>query len=206
LADDVEVIDCGKAAHRHNLTQDQINQTLIDRALQGKRVVRLKGGDPFVFGRGGEEMAACLAAGIPVQVVPGITSAVAGPAAAGIPITHRGLAADFAVVSGHRDPDRADAGWNWPELAVGPATLVILMGMERLATIVDELIDNGRPAETPAAIIQHATLPEQRVLRAPLDELAAQADAAGFAAPAVVVIGAVAGAPDLIAPEHGPAI
>ncbi len=198
LSDEVEVIDCGKAAHRHNLTQAQINQVLIDRASRGKRVVRLKGGDPFVFGRGGEEVAACVAAGVAVQVVPGITSAVAGPAAAGIPITHRGLAADFAVVSGHRDPERTDAGWNWPELAVGPATLVVLMGMERLATITGELIEHGRPADTPAAVIQHATLPEQRVLRASLGELADRAEAAGIAAPAVVVIGAVAGLPDTL--------
>lgn len=198
LADDVEVIDCGKAPHRHNLTQDQINQVLIDRAGQGLRVVRLKGGDPFVFGRGGEEVQACLAAGITVQVVPGITSALAGPTAAGIPVTHRGLSADFAVVSGHMDPQRADAGWNWPELALGPATLIVLMGMERLDAITAALIEHGRPADTPAAVIQHATLPGQRILRAPLADLAAKATAEGITAPAVVVIGAVAGLPELL--------
>jgi uroporphyrin-III C-methyltransferase/precorrin-2 dehydrogenase/sirohydrochlorin ferrochelatase len=192
LPAEVEVIDCGKAAHRHNLSQDEINAVIVDRALAGKRVVRLKGGDPFVFGRGAEEVAACLAAGVAVQVVPGITSAVAAPAAAGIAVTHRGLAADFAVVSGHRDPGRVEAGWNWAELAVGPATLVVLMGMDNLADITAELIRHGRPAGTPAAVIQSATLPEQRVLRAPLGELARQAAEAGLAAPAVVVIGAVA--------------
>ena len=164
----------------------------MERARQGKRVVRLKGGDPFVFGRGGEEMAACVAAGIAVQVVPGITSAIAAPAAAGIPVTHRGLAADFAVVSGHRDPGRADAGWNWPELAVGPATLVVLMGMDTLAAITAELIEHGRSADTPAAAIHRATLPGQRVVRSTLGRLAADVEAAGLSAPSVVVIGAVA--------------
>jgi len=197
LAAGTEVIDCGKSAHRHNLSQDEINEVIVRRALAGQRVVRLKGGDPFVFGRGGEEVAACLAAGVPVQVVPGITSSVAAPAAAGIPVTHRGLSADFAVVSGHRDPGvpggaQPESGWNWAELAVGPGTLVLLMAMGRLAEISAELIRHGRAADTPAAVVQNATLPEQRVLRAPLAGLAAAAEAGGFTAPAVVVIGAVA--------------
>jgi len=193
----VEVIDCGKSAHRHNLSQAEINEVIVNRALAGRRVVRLKGGDPFVFGRGGEEVAACLAAGLTVQVVPGITSAIAAPAAAGIPVTHRELAADFAVVSGHRDPglvgaDQPASGWNWAELAVGPATLVLVMAMGRLAEISAELIRHGRPADTPTAVIQHGTLPGQRVLRAPLAELAERVEAAGLGAPAVVVVGAVA--------------
>ena len=192
LDPDVEIIDCGKSAHRHNLTQDEINAVIVERAQQGKRVVRLKGGDPFVFGRGGEEVAACVASGIAVQVVPGVTSAIAAPAAAGIPVTHRGLAADFAVVSGHRDPGRAEAGWNWPELAVGPATLVVLMGMESLAGIAEELIEHGRPADTPAAAIHRATLPDQRVVRSTLAGLAAEVQRAEVGAPSVVVIGAVA--------------
>ncbi|MDQ1690378.1 MAG: uroporphyrin-III C-methyltransferase / precorrin-2 dehydrogenase / sirohydrochlorin ferrochelatase, partial [Pseudonocardiales bacterium] len=188
----VEIIDCGKSAHRHNLTQDEINAVIVQRALDGKRVARLKGGDPFVFGRGGEEVAACIAGGVPVQVVPGITSAIAAPAAVGIPVTHRGLAADFAVVSGHRDPGRAEAGWNWPELAVGPATLVLLMGVDTIDGIVSELITHGRPADTPAAAIHRATLPQQRVVRAPLVDLPSRMRDAGLGAPAVVVIGAVA--------------
>ncbi|HEU5270421.1 MAG TPA: uroporphyrinogen-III C-methyltransferase [Jatrophihabitans sp.] len=197
LPAEVEIIDCGKSAHRHNLSQDEINAVIVARAQAGKRVVRLKGGDPFVFGRGGEEMAACLAAGVDVQVVPGITSAIAAPAAAGIPVTHRGTSADFAVVSGHRDAgqpgaEQPAAGWSWPELAVGPATLILLMAMGRLAEIAAELIEHGRPADTPSAVIQHGTLPGQRVLRAPLGELADRAAAGGFTAPAVVVIGAVA--------------
>jgi len=188
----VEVIDCGKSAHRHNLSQDEINELIVARALAGKRVVRLKGGDPFVFGRGGEEVAACLAAGVDVQVVPGITSAIAAPAAAGIPVTHRGTSADFAVVSGHRDAGQPDAGWDWAELAVGPATLILLMAMGRLADIAAELIKHGRPADNPSAVMQSGTLPEQRVLRAPLVALAERAEAEGFTAPAVVIIGAVA--------------
>ena len=165
---------------------------IVDRARRGSRVVRLKGGDPFVFGRGGEEMAACLAAGIDVQVVPGITSAIAAPAVAGIPVTHRGLAADFAVVSGHRDPGRAEAGWNWPELAVGPATLVVLMGMEGLDGIAAELIEHGRPADTPAAAIHRATLPGQRVVRSTPGRAGRRGPAGRRGRPAVVVIGAVA--------------
>jgi uroporphyrin-III C-methyltransferase/precorrin-2 dehydrogenase/sirohydrochlorin ferrochelatase len=192
LSDDVEIIDCGKSAHRHNLTQDQINAVIVDRALQGKRVVRLKGGDPFVFGRGGEEAAACVAAGVSVQVVPGITSAIAAPSAAGIPVTHRGLAADFAVVSGHRDPGREEAGWNWPELAVGPATLILLMAMDTLDSIIKELILHGRPADTPAAAIHQATMPGQQVVRSTLGALAADVRAAGLVAPSVIVIGQVA--------------
>jgi uroporphyrin-III C-methyltransferase/precorrin-2 dehydrogenase/sirohydrochlorin ferrochelatase len=192
LAPDVEIIDCGKAAHRHNLTQDEINAVLVERAAQGKRVVRLKGGDPFIFGRGGEELLACVAAGIPVEVVPGVSSALAAPAAAGIPLTHRGVAADFTVVSGHLDPGRpADAGLDWRALSEGSSTLVLLMGLERLELIAAELIEHGRAPETPAAAIHRATLPEQQVVRAPLTGLAAAVRAAGLTAPAVIVIGDV---------------
>jgi uroporphyrin-III C-methyltransferase/precorrin-2 dehydrogenase/sirohydrochlorin ferrochelatase len=192
LADDVEVIDCGKSAHRQNLTQDEINGVLVDRALAGKRVVRLKGGDPFVFGRGGEEWLACVAAGVPVIVVPGLTSALAGPAAAGIPLTHRGLAADFTVVSGHLDPGRpADQGIDWPGLAAHAGTLVLLMAMDRLDLIAAQLIEHGRSPATPAAVVHSATLPGQQVLRAPLGEIAALAEREGVGAPAVVVVGDV---------------
>jgi uroporphyrin-III C-methyltransferase/precorrin-2 dehydrogenase/sirohydrochlorin ferrochelatase len=195
LPAEVEIIDCGKSAHRHNLTQDQINAVLVERALAGKRVVRLKGGDPFVFGRGGEEVLACIAAGVAVTVVPGISSALAAPAAAGIPLTHRGLAADFTVVSGHLDPGRPGPdGLDWPSLATGPSTLVVLMGMDRLDKIAVELINHGRPPETPAAAIYRATLEGQQVVRSRLDELAGAAQAAGLGAPGVVVVGAVAAA------------
>lgn len=192
LPPEVEVIDCGKSAHRHNLTQQEINAVLVERALAGQRVVRLKGGDPFVFGRGGEEWLACVAAGVPVTVVPGLSSALAAPAAAGIPLTHRGVAADFTVVSGHLDPGRpADQGIDWPGLAAHAGTLVLLMAMDRLALISGELMAHGMQPETPAAVVHRASLPGQRVLRCRLDKLAATAEQEGIGAPAVVVIGAV---------------
>ena len=192
LPPETEVIDCGKSAHRHNLTQDEINAVLIERARAGKRVVRLKGGDPFVFGRGGEEWLACVAAGVPVTVVPGLSSALAAPASAGIPLTHRGVAADFTVVSGHLDPGRASGhGVDWPGLASGGGTLVLLMSMDRLGLIADELIRHGRAATTPAAVVHRATLPGERIVRAPLRELPAAVADAGVGAPAVIVIGDV---------------
>jgi uroporphyrin-III C-methyltransferase / precorrin-2 dehydrogenase / sirohydrochlorin ferrochelatase len=192
LPDGVEVIDCGKSAHRHNLTQAMINELLVAKAREGNRVVRLKGGDPFVFGRGGEEWLACIAAGVPVTVVPGLSSALAGPAAAGIPLTHRGLAADFTVVSGHLDPHRPSGdGIDWATLAHGTGTLVLLMAMGRLDSIATELVRHGRAPATPAAVVQRATLEGQRVVRARLDQLADAARRAGIGAPAVVVVGAV---------------
>lgn len=192
LPDGVEVIDSGKSAHRHNMTQQQINELLIDRARAGKHVVRLKGGDPFVFGRGGEEWLECAAAGVPVTVVPGLSSALAAPALAGIPLTHRQLAADFTVVSGHLDPGRAaDQGIDWPGLAAHQGTLVLLMAMDRLHLITAELIEHGKAGTTPAAVVQNASLPGQRVVRGTLTDIAARARAAGVGAPAVVVIGEV---------------
>lgn len=192
LGDDVEVIDCGKSAHRHNLTQDEINSVLVDRARAGKRVVRLKGGDPFVFGRGGEEWLACVSAGVPVTVVPGLSSALAGPAAGGIPLTHRGVAGDFTVVSGHLDPGRpAERGVDWPGLAASGGTLVLLMGMDRLGLIAEQLIRHGRAPGTPAAVVHRATLPGQQVVRAPLGELADAVARAAVGAPAVIVVGDV---------------
>ncbi|MDP9118239.1 MAG: uroporphyrinogen-III C-methyltransferase [Actinomycetota bacterium] len=203
LPDSVEVVDCGKSAHRHNLTQSEINNTLIDRAREGKRVVRLKGGDPFVFGRGGEEYLACVAAGVPVTVVPGITSAIAAPAAAAIPLTHRGVSAEFTVVSGHLDPGRpADAGIDWSGLAASAGTLVLLMSMDRLDAITAELIEHGRAPSTPAAAVYRATLTDQVVVRAPLERLAKAVRDAGVGAPAVVVVGGVV---DVLGSGHGSA-
>lgn len=192
LRDDVEVVDCGKSPHRHNLTQDEINAVLIDRARAGKRVVRLKGGDPFVFGRGGEEWLACVAAGIAVTVVPGLSSVLAAPAVADIPLTHRGVASEFTVVSGHLDPGRSvDDGVDWPALATGGGTLVLLMAMDRLPAIAEQLIRHGRPADTPSAVVHRASLPGERVIRAPLSQLPDTVAAAGVGAPAVIVVGPV---------------
>ncbi len=192
LPPEVEIVDCGKSAHQHNLTQDEINAVLVDRARAGRRVVRLKGGDPFVFGRGGEELHACLAAGVPVEVVPGVSSVLAAPAAAHIPLTHRQVAADFTVLSGHLDPGRPpDGGLDWSALARGTQTLVLLMAVERLAPTCAALIAHGRPAATPAAAVHRATLPGQRVVRARLDELAQAVADAGLGAPAVVIVGDV---------------
>jgi uroporphyrin-III C-methyltransferase / precorrin-2 dehydrogenase / sirohydrochlorin ferrochelatase len=191
LDPDVEVIDAGKAPHAHNLTQAQINDLIVSRARAGQRVVRLKGGDPFVFGRGGEEALACAAAGVPVRVIPGVTSAVAVPAFAGIPVTHRGITQDFAVASAHLDPSQPGATVDWESLARGPGTLVLLMGVARLPEISAELIKRGRDAATPVAVICDGTLPSQQVLTSTLGEVAADADRAGLRPPAVVVIGEV---------------
>jgi uroporphyrin-III C-methyltransferase/precorrin-2 dehydrogenase/sirohydrochlorin ferrochelatase len=184
LDDDVELIDAGKAAHAHTLTQEQINALLVERARAGKRVVRLKGGDPFVFGRGGEEAAACIAAGVDVEVVPGVTSAVAVPAAAGIPVTHRGVAASFTVVSGHGEIEPAD-------LAAMPGTLVVLMGLARLETLAAELIAHGRAASTPVAVVADGTTSDERTVVADLATIASAVRESGMEPPAVVVIGEV---------------
>ena len=191
LDPDVEIIDAGKAPHAHNLTQDQINELIVSRALSGQRVVRLKGGDPFVFGRGGEEALACVHAGVPFQVVPGVTSAVAVPAYAGIPVTHRGITQDFAVVSAHLDPSHPGATVDWESLARGPGTLVLLMAVSHLDSVATELVKRGRDAATPVAVICDGTLPAQRVLTSTLADVAADAERAGIRPPAVVVIGEV---------------
>jgi uroporphyrin-III C-methyltransferase / precorrin-2 dehydrogenase / sirohydrochlorin ferrochelatase len=191
LDPDVEIIEAGKAPGAHRLTQDQINTLIVERALAGNRVVRLKGGDPFVFGRGGEEALACVRAGVPVQVVPGVTSAIAVPAYAGIPVTHRGVTQDFAVVSAHLDPSKPGASVDWDALASGPGTLVLMMAVAHLERISAELIKRGRDAATPVAIIQDGTTPRQRVLISTLDLMPAQAAAYGVTAPSVVVVGDV---------------
>ncbi len=191
LGPDVEVIDAGKSPGAHALTQDQINELLIARARAGLRVARLKGGDPFTFGRGAEEALACRRAGIPVRVVPGVTSATAVPAWAGIPVTHRGLASDFAVASAHLDPAGPGAGVDWGALAAGPATLVLLMATAHLGRVAAELIARGRAAATPVAVISHGTLPAQRVLVSTLGSVAGAAARERIGPPAVVVIGEV---------------
>jgi uroporphyrin-III C-methyltransferase / precorrin-2 dehydrogenase / sirohydrochlorin ferrochelatase len=191
LDPDVEIIDAAKAPHAHNLTQDEINEVLVTAALVGQRVVRLKGGDPFVFGRGGEEALACVRAGVPFEVVPGVTSAVAVPAYAGIPVTHRGVTQDFAVVSAHLDPSHPGATVDWAALARGPGTLVLLMAVAHLEQIADELIKRGRDASTPVAVICDGTTPEQQVITSTLGQVAAEAGRKGVRPPAVVVVGDV---------------
>jgi uroporphyrin-III C-methyltransferase/precorrin-2 dehydrogenase/sirohydrochlorin ferrochelatase len=191
LDPDVEVIDAGKQPHAHNLTQAQINELIVARALAGQRVVRLKGGDPFVFGRGGEEALACVQAGVPFQVVPGVTSAIAGPAYAGIPVTHRGVTQDFSVVSAHLDPSHPGATVDWAALAETTGTLVLLMAVAHLDAVAAELIKRGRSATTPVAVISDATLPDQQVLTSTLGHVAADSASAGIRPPAVVVIGDV---------------
>ena len=191
LDPDVEVVDAGKAPHAHNMTQDEINVLLVDRALAGRRVVRLKGGDPYVFGRGGEEALACVAAGVPFEVVPGVTSAVAVPALAGIPVTHRGVTQDFAVVSAHLDPSAPGATVDWEALAAGPGTLVLLMAVTHLEPVAAELVKRGRAPDTPVAVISDGTTPRQRVLVSTLADVARDAAAGGVRPPAVVVVGDV---------------
>ncbi|MDP2675784.1 MAG: uroporphyrinogen-III C-methyltransferase [Dehalococcoidia bacterium] len=171
--------------------QAGINRTLVEKAREGKRVVRLKGGDPFVFGRGGEEAEALRDAGVPFHVVPGVTSAVAVPAYAGIPVTHRGVAATFAVVTGHEDPGKGEPAINWEGLATAVDTLVLLMGMKTLPEVIEKLIAGGRPAETPAAVIRWGTTPDQRTVTGTLADIVRRVQEAGIEPPAITVVGEV---------------
>ncbi|MGK5521233.1 uroporphyrinogen-III C-methyltransferase [Micromonospora sp. URMC 107] len=191
LRADVELVDASKIPYGPSRAQEEINRILVDRALAGKVVVRLKGGDPYVFGRGGEELLACAAAGVPVTVVPGVTSSIAAPAVAGIPVTHRGVAHEFTVVSGHVAPDSPASLVRWDALAGLRGTLVVLMGLKNLAAITATLLAHGKPAQTPAAVVQEATTGAQRVLRSTLGAVAADVVAAGLRPPAVVVLGDV---------------
>lgn len=192
------IIDAGKAPGQQALTQDETNQTLVDQARRGLGVVRLKGGDPFVFGRGGEEAMVVHANGIPLEIVPGITSAIAAPAAAGIPVTHRAVATSFTVVTGHEDPTKPGEQTDWNALARTPGTLVILMGMGRLAAISAALVAGGRPTDQPASAVQWGTTTRQRHVHATLGTLAARVEEEGLGNPAVVVVGDVAGLADQI--------
>lgn len=188
-----ERVYVGKEPGRQAMTQDRINEVLVDRALRGLTVVRLKGGDPFVFGRGGEEVLACAAAGAACEVIPGITSAIASPAAAGIPLTHRGIARSFAVVTGstaHGDP-----GPDLARLAQAVDTLVLLMAVWKLPETCEALIAAGRPPGEPAALIQWATTPDQKTILGTLAELPALACAASAGPPATLIVGEVAAIP-----------
>ncbi len=188
---DAEMVYVGKMPDRHTLSQDEINALLVAKGREGKRVVRLKGGDPFVFGRGGEEAEALAAAGVPFEVWPGVTSAIAAPAYAGIPVTHRALASSFAVITGHENPAKEDSSIDWAKLATGVDTLIFLMGTGRLAQIAQRLIEHGRHPSTPAAVIEWGTLPRQRVATGTLADIDAAVRTAGLAPPAVTVVGEV---------------
>ena len=198
LRPDVELVDASKIPYGPAKAQEEINRILVSRARQGRFVVRLKGGDPYVFGRGGEEVLACTAAGVPVTVVPGVSSATAVPAAAGIPVTHRGVAHEFVVVSGHVAPDDPRSLAEWPKLAGLRGTLCVLMGLTHLPAIVDVLIEHGRPPDTPVAVVQDGTTKGQRVVRAPLADIADLVAIERIHPPAIIVIGGVVDALDAL--------
>ena len=186
-----ETIFVGKSSTEHTMSQPDINSLLVSKARDGKYVVRLKGGDPFVFGRGGEEAETLVKEGIPFDVVPGVSSATAVPAYAGIPVTHRELSSSVTIVTGHEDPTKDDLSIDWKGIARGTDTIVILMGMGNLSEIVDRLIDNGRPPDTLVALIRHGTTSEQETLEGTLADIVQRVDERGFSPPVVVVIGNV---------------
>ncbi len=188
----VTVVDAAKIPYGRAASQDVINQTLIEHAKAGRFVVRLKGGDPYVFGRGFEEFLACVDAGVPVTMVPGVTSAFAVPAVADVPVTHRGVTHEVVVVSGHVGPDDPRSLVNWPALAALRGTLVLLMAVERIGAFADALLAGGRAADTPTAVIADGTMRTQRVLKSTLDKVADDVAAEGIRPPAVIVIGPVA--------------
>jgi uroporphyrin-III C-methyltransferase len=192
LREGVEIIDVSKIPRGRFTPQDEINAVLIGRARQGLVVVRLKGGDSFVFGRGMEEVIACREAGIPVEVIPGVTSAVAAPELAGIPLTHRGVSQGFTVVSGHPAPGDPGSTLDWNALARGGTTLVVLMGVETLPLVVAALVDAGRDGDTPVACIMDGGLHSQRVVLTTLAAIVSSGPPPELRSPAVTVIGAVA--------------
>jgi len=185
-------IYAGKQGGDHTLSQDEINRRLVEEAGRGAVVARLKGGDPFIFGRGGEEAEVLQEAGIPFEVVPGVTSAIAVPAYAGIPLTHRNHTSTVAFVTGHEDPTKEKSDMDWPALA-GIGTLVFLMGVKNLSAIAENLIRCGKDAATPAALIRRGTTPEQETLTGTLGDIARKADERRFAPPAILVVGGVIG-------------
>lgn len=192
LGPHVEVIDAAKIPYGRAMAQQEINRVVIERAQEGKFVVRLKGGDPFVFARGYEEVLACAEAGVQVTVVPGVTSAISVPAAAGVPVTHRAVNHEFVVVSGHVAPGHPESLVNWDALAALKGTIVLLMAVERIEQFAKVLIEGGRPADTPVLVVQHGTTDEQRVLRADLSTAPERIRSQGIRPPAIIVIGPVA--------------
>jgi uroporphyrinogen III methyltransferase/synthase len=189
--DDADLVYAGKTPGGESMGQDEINRRLVELGQKGLRVVRLKGGDPFVFGRGGEEAQALAAAGVPFEVVPGVTAGIAGPAYAGIPATHRDQSSAVAMVTAHEDPDKAESALDWKGLAAFPGTLVFYMGVKRLPDVTAKLIAEGRYVDEPAVVIERATLPGQRTVSGTLGEIAVLAAEAGIRPPALTVVGAV---------------
>jgi uroporphyrinogen III methyltransferase / synthase len=196
---DAELRYVGKRPGAPSMPQGEINTLLVEHAQAGRSVVRLKGGDPFVFGRGGEEAQAVAAAGVPFEVVPGITSGIAAPAYAGVPVTHRGDASAVAFVTGHEDPDKPETALDWAALAAFPGTLVLYMGVGRLAQIAERLVAAGRAPDEPVAVIESGTLPAQRTVSGALGDIASRVRDAELRAPAVTVVGPVAGLRDELA-------
>ncbi|MBB3604666.1 uroporphyrin-III C-methyltransferase/precorrin-2 dehydrogenase/sirohydrochlorin ferrochelatase [Mycolicibacterium sp. BK556] len=192
LGPHVEVIDAAKIPYGRAMAQEAINNVLIERAREGRFVVRLKGGDPFVFARGYEEVIACAEAGIPVTVVPGVTSAISVPAMAGVPVTHRAVNHEFVVVSGHLAPDHPESLVNWNALAKLTGTLVLLMAVERIELFAQALIAGGRPAETPVLVVQHGTTAAERIVRTTLSAAPERIREDNIRPPAIIVIGPVA--------------
>jgi uroporphyrin-III C-methyltransferase / precorrin-2 dehydrogenase / sirohydrochlorin ferrochelatase len=191
LGPDVEVVDATKLPRGRAASQDAINRLLVEHAQAGKSVVRFKGGDPFVFGRGFEEAMACAAAGVPCRVIPGVTSAISVPALAGVPVTHRGVAHEFTVLSGHLPPDDPDSLVDWEAAAAMTGTLVLLMAVENLGAIAAALVKHGKRPGTPAAVVQDGSLDGQRAVFSSLEHVAAEIARQGLRPPAVVVVGDV---------------
>jgi uroporphyrin-III C-methyltransferase/precorrin-2 dehydrogenase/sirohydrochlorin ferrochelatase len=192
LSPSIEVIDAAKIPYGRSMAQDAINAVMIERAQAGQFVVRLKGGDPFVFARGYEEVLACVDAGVPVTVVPGVTSAIAVPASAGVPVTHRSINHEFVVVSGHVAPDHPESLVNWDALAAMTGTIVLLMAVERIELFAEVLLKGGRPANTPVLVVQQGTTAAQHSLRATLGDAPEKIRSEGIRPPAIIVIGSVA--------------
>lgn len=187
-----ELIYVGKESSRHALPQEEINRLLVAKAREGKMVVRLKGGDPFLFGRGGEEAEYLKRSGVEFEIVPGVTSAIAAPAYAGIPVTHRDFTSTLTIITGHERPDKQESRVPWDQIAAGTGTLVFLMGVENLPFITEKLLQGGRSPETPVALVRWGTLPSQEVLEGTLENIVQKVRAVGFQPPAVIVVGEVA--------------
>jgi uroporphyrin-III C-methyltransferase/precorrin-2 dehydrogenase/sirohydrochlorin ferrochelatase len=191
LAPEVELIDVAKLPRGRYASQDFINETIVARAKEGKRVVRFKGGDNFVFGRGFEEVLACNEAGVPVTIIPGLSSSISVPARAGIPVTHRGVAHEFTVISGHIPPGHPDSLVEWPAVARLRGTVVLLMAVENSPAIAAALLEGGRAADTPVAVVMEGTMPEERTVLSTLGSLADDIAAEGVKPPAIIVVGEV---------------